>query len=175
MDRLIRDYKLEEGDPCSKLIETDSMKRLEAMKAIVQSYDEDKESIATGLLDVKRNADSFLSTIAPLSSERPDITIERVKESQEQLKAQEQQVLEVWNVRRTLADYCLQFLELEQCAKEVCLLKRKDVISLLQKHLFSGKDTGVGGKATEISCQSIELSLCCCFREQLSARKPPFS
>ncbi|RMX44252.1 hypothetical protein pdam_00005282 [Pocillopora damicornis] len=118
MDRLIRDYKLEEGDPCSKLIETDSMKRLEAMKAIVQSYDEDKESIATGLLDVKRNADSFLSTIAPLSSERPDITIERVKESQEQLKAQEQQVLEVWNVRRTLADYCLQFLELEQCAKE---------------------------------------------------------
>ncbi|XP_066016290.1 kalirin isoform X11 [Pocillopora verrucosa] len=118
MDRLIRDYKLEEGDPCSKLIETDSMKRLEAMKAIVQSYDEDKESIATGLLDVKRNADSFLSTIAPLTSERPDITIERVKESQEQLKAQEQQVLEVWNVRRTLADYCLQFLELEQCAKE---------------------------------------------------------
>ena len=131
MDRLIRDYKLEEGDPCSKLIETDSMKRLEAMKAIVQSYDEDKESIATGLLEVKRNADSFLSTIAPLTSERPDITIERVKESQEQLKAQEQQVLEVWNVRRTLADYCLQFLELEQCAKEVCLLKRKDVISLL--------------------------------------------
>ncbi|XP_020600716.1 triple functional domain protein-like isoform X7 [Orbicella faveolata] len=122
MDRLTREYKLEEGDPCSKLIETESVKRLDAMKAIVQSYDEDKDSIATGLLEVKRNADSFLSTIAPPSAERPDVTIERVecqvKEVQEQLRAQEQQVLDVWNGRRTLAEYCLQYLELEQCAKE---------------------------------------------------------
>jgi len=123
MDRLTREYKLEEGDPCSKLIETESVKRLDAMKAIVQSYDEDKDSIATGLLEVKRNADSFLSTIAPSSTERVDVTIERVecqvKEVQEQLRAQEQQVLDVWNGRRTLAEYCLQYLELEQCAKEV--------------------------------------------------------
>lgn len=124
MERLTRDYKLEEGDPCSKLIETESVKRLEGMKAIVQSYDEDKDSIASGLLEVKRNADSFLSAIAPTSIERgPDVTLERVecqvKEVQEQLRAQEQQVLDVWGVRRTLAEYCLQYLELEQCAKEV--------------------------------------------------------
>lgn len=124
MERLTRDYKLEEGDPCSKLIETESVKRLEGMKAIVQSYDEDKDSIASGLLEVKRNADSFLSAIAPASIERgPDVTLERVecqvKEVQEQLRVQEQQVLDVWGVRRTLAEYCLQYLELEQCAKEV--------------------------------------------------------
>ena len=123
MDRLVREYKLEEGDPCSKLIETESLKRLEAMRAIVQSYNEDKDSIATGLLEVKRNADSFLSVITPTSSERTDVTFDRVesqvKEVQEQLRAQEQQVLDVWNVRRTLAEYCLQYLELEQCAKEV--------------------------------------------------------
>lgn len=123
MDRLAREYRLEEGDPCSKLIETDSLKRLEAMKAIVQSYSEDKDSISSGLLEVKRNADSFLSVIASSGSERVDVNIERVesqvKEVQEQLRAQEQQVLEVWNMRRTLAEYCLQFLELERCAKEV--------------------------------------------------------
>ncbi|XP_068751668.1 kalirin-like isoform X6 [Montipora capricornis] len=122
MDRLVREYKFEEGDPCSKLIETESLKRLEAMKAIVQSYNEDKDSISTGLLEVKRNADSFLSVITPSSSERVDVNVERVesqvKEVQEQLRAQEQQVLEVWSVRRTLAEYCLQYLELEQCAKE---------------------------------------------------------
>ena len=125
MERLSREYKLEEGDPCSKLIETESVKRLDAMKAIVQSYDEDKDSISTGLLEVKRNADSFLSTIAPAGSERADVNIERVecqvKEVQEQLRTQEQQVLDVWGVRRTLAEYCLQHLELEQCAKEVGL------------------------------------------------------
>ena len=123
MERLTREYKLEEGDPCSKLIETESVKRLDAMKAIVQSYDEDKDSIASGLLEVKRNADSFLSLIAPASNERPDVTIERVEcqvnEVQEQLRVQEQQVLDVWGLRRTLAEYCLQYLELEQCAKEV--------------------------------------------------------
>ena len=123
MDRLAREYRLEEGDPCSKLIETDSLKRLEAMKAIVQSYSEDKDSISSGLLEVKRNADSFLSVIASSGSERVDVNIERVesqvKEVQEQVKAQEQQVLDVWNMRRTLAEYCLQFLELERCAKEV--------------------------------------------------------
>lgn len=128
MERLTREYKLEEGDPCSKLIETESVKRLDAMKAIVQSYDEDKDSITSGLLEVKRNADSFLSTIAPSSTERVDVTIERVecqvKEVQEQLRAQEQQVLDVWNGRRMLADYCLQYLELEQCAKEVGLFKK---------------------------------------------------
>ncbi|XP_067020221.1 kalirin-like isoform X6 [Acropora muricata] len=122
MDRLAREYRLEEGDPCSKLIETDSLKRLEAMKAIVQSYSEDKDSISSGLLEVKRNADSFLSVIASSGSERVDVNIERVesqvKEVQEQVKAQEQQVLDVWNMRRTLAEYCLQFLELERCAKE---------------------------------------------------------
>ena len=126
MERLSREYKLEEGDPCSKLIETDSLKRLEAMKAIVQSYDEDKDSITSGLLEVKRNADAFLATIAPASDERPDVTTERMecqlKEVQEQLRAQEQVVLDVWGLRRTLADYCLQYLELEQCAKEVCSL-----------------------------------------------------
>ena len=126
MERLSREYKLEEGDPCSKLIETDSLKRLEAMKAIVQSYDEDKDSITSGLLEVKRNADTFLATIAPASDERPDVTTERMecqlKEVQEQLRAQEQVVLDVWGLRRTLADYCLQYLELEQCAKEVCSL-----------------------------------------------------
>lgn len=124
MERLSREYKLEEGDPCSKLIETDPLKRLEAMKAIVQSYDEDKDSIASALQEVKRNADTFLATIAPPSDERPDVTTERmecqVKEAQEQLRAQEQVVLDVWGMRRTLADYCLQYLELEQCAKEVC-------------------------------------------------------
>lgn len=123
MDRLAREYKLEEGDPCSKLIETDSLKRLEAMKAIVQSYSEDKDSISSGLLEVKRNADSFLSVIASSGSERMDANIERVesqvKEVQEQVRAQEQQVLDVWNMRRTLAEYCLQFLELEQSAKQV--------------------------------------------------------
>lgn len=127
MDRLSREYKLEEGDPCSKLIETEPVKRLEGMKAIVQSYDEDKDSISTGLLEVKRNADSFLATIAPTSIERTDLNLERVecqvKEIQEQLRAQEQQVLDVWNVRRTLADYCLQYLELEQCAKKVGVAK----------------------------------------------------
>ena len=60
MERLSREYKLEEGDPCSKLIERDPLKRLEAMKAIVQSYDEDKDSIASALQEVKRNADTFL-------------------------------------------------------------------------------------------------------------------
>ncbi|KAK2561484.1 Kalirin [Acropora cervicornis] len=122
MDRLAREYRLEEGDPCSKLIETDSLKRLEAMKAIVQSYSEDKDSISSGLLEVKRNADSFLSVIASSGSERVDVNVERVesqvKEVQEQVRAQEQQVLDVWNMRRTLAEYCLQFLELERCAKE---------------------------------------------------------
>ncbi|CAH3018961.1 unnamed protein product [Porites evermanni] len=122
MERLSREYKLEEGDPCSKLIETDPLKRLEAMKAIVQSYDEDKDSIASALQEVKRNADTFLATIAPPSDERPDVTTERmecqVKEAQEQLRTQEQVVLDVWGMRRTLADYCLQYLDLEQCAKE---------------------------------------------------------
>ena len=126
MERLFREYKQEEGDPCSKLIETETLKRLEAMKAIVQSYEEDKDSISTGLLEVKSNADAFLVAIAPSSNERQDVTSERVecqvKEVQEQLKAQEQTVLVLWSERRSLAECCLHYLELEQCAKEVRLI-----------------------------------------------------
>lgn len=63
MDRLLRDYKQEEGDPCSKLLETETLKRLEAMKAIIQSYDEDRESIVHGFGEVKYTADKYISMI----------------------------------------------------------------------------------------------------------------
>ena len=133
MDRLSRGYKQEEGDPCSKLLETESPKRLEAMKAIVQSYDEDKDSITQGLADVRWSADGFLKLITSGQSEKlgAEGNVERiqsqVREVQEQLKLHEQATLELWQLRRTLADHCVRYLDLEQCAKEVrcpvCVLR----------------------------------------------------
>jgi len=68
MERLLREYKLEEGDPCSKLIETETAKRLEAMKAIIQSYDEDRESIVHGFGEVKYTADTYINRVTPTSN-----------------------------------------------------------------------------------------------------------
>ena len=127
MDRLWRDYRLEEGDPCSKVTETETVKRLESMRTIVQLYDEQRDTTHQGVGEVKRNADYFLKLVSPPNvngnCQVVDLNFERVefqvKELYEQLKTQEQQVMEVWLVRKGLADHCLQYLELETCAKEV--------------------------------------------------------
>ena len=37
----------------------------------------------------------------------------------DQLKLQEQLVMEQWGVRKTMAEHCVQYLELEQSANEV--------------------------------------------------------
>ena len=127
MDRLWREYRLEEGDPCSKITEKDTVKRLESMRSIVQLYDEQRDSIHQGVGEVKRNADYFLKLLSPAKGsgncEVLDLSFDRVefqvKELCEQLKTQEQQVMEIWLNRKGLADHCLQYLELETCAKEV--------------------------------------------------------
>jgi len=43
----------------------------------------------------------------------------QVKDNMDQLKIQEQLVMEQWGIRKTMAEHCVQYLELEQSAKEV--------------------------------------------------------
>lgn len=147
MDRLLRDYKQEEGDPCSKLLETETLKRLEAMKAIIQSYDEDRESIVHGFGEVKYTADKYISMILSnvevrlIRHTHPGALVfayqaevhylniyyylslqgveNQVKDVMDLLKLQEQLVMEQWGVRKTMAEHCIQYLELEQSANEV--------------------------------------------------------
>lgn len=43
----------------------------------------------------------------------------QVKDVMDLLKLQEQLVMEQWGVRKTMAEHCVQYLELEQSANEV--------------------------------------------------------
>ncbi|XP_032241354.2 triple functional domain protein isoform X5 [Nematostella vectensis] len=121
MDRLVREYKTEDGDPCSKLIETETTKKLEAMRAIVQSYDDDRESIVHGFSEVKYTADSYLNMITAREVHVDgsyDRAEQQVKDVMDVLKVQEQVVMDLWGVRKTMAEHCVQYLELETSAKE---------------------------------------------------------